>query len=114
MALFFDSAWFDARLKSLGLSRSDLGMALGLTEQGILELWKDQREVKAQDVRIMAALLNASPVEISEHAGVSTPLPKDDDGAMTVILQRLDRIEKTLAELEALVRAINQPIRSGP
>jgi transcriptional regulator with XRE-family HTH domain len=113
MALFFDSAWFDARLKSLGLSRSDLGTALGLTEREILELWKDQRELKTQDVRIMAALLGASPAEIAGHAGISTPVPKDDDRAMTVILQRLDQIEKTLAELEALVRALDQSVRRG-
>jgi transcriptional regulator with XRE-family HTH domain len=109
MELFFDSAWFDARLNSLGLSRSDLGSALGLTEGEILELWKDQREVKARDVRMIAALLGASPAEIAEHAGISTPVPSDDDRATTAILQRLDRIEKTLSELEALVRSIGRP-----
>ena len=111
MALFFDSAWFDTRLKSLGLSRSDLGTALGLSEREILELWKDQRELKANDVRIVAALLGASPAEIAEHAGISTPVPKDDDKAVTAILQRLDEIEKALVELTALVQAIERSVR---
>lgn len=110
MALFFDSAWFDARLKSLGLGRSDLGNALGLTEQQIADVWKDQRELKANDVRIIAALLGASPAEIAEHAGISTPVPKDDDKAVTAILQRLDKIERALVELKALVQAIDQSV----
>jgi len=110
MALFFDSSWFDTRLKSLGLSRSDLGKSLGLTEEEILELWKDQRELKAQDVRIMAALLGATPAEVAGRAGISTPVPKDDDNAAS-ILDRLDRIDKTLAELKTLVHAIDRAVR---
>jgi transcriptional regulator with XRE-family HTH domain len=113
MALFFDAAWFDARLKSLGLSRSELGTALGLTEQELLELWKDQRELKSRDVRIIAALLGAPPAEIAERAGISTPVPKDNDQAVAVILQRLDRIEKTLVELRALVQAIERAVGRG-
>jgi transcriptional regulator with XRE-family HTH domain len=113
MALFFDAAWFDARLKSLGLSRSDLGTAMGLTEQEILELWKDQRELKSRDVRIIAALLGAPPAEIAERAGISTPVPKDDDQAVAMILQRLDRIEKTIVELKALVHAVERAVRRG-
>lgn len=111
MALFFDSAWFDARLQSLGLSRSDLGTALGLSDQELLEVWKDQRELKASDVRIIAALLGARPAEIAEHAGVSTPVPKDDDATTTAILHRLNQIEKTLAELKVLIHAIDRSVR---
>jgi len=110
MALFFDSTWFDARLQSLGLSRSDLGTALGLSDREILELWKDQRELKANDVCIIAALLGAPPAEIAEHAGISTPVPQDD-ATTAAVLHRLDQIEKTLAELKVLVHAIDQSIR---
>lgn len=109
MALFFDSTWFDARLQSLGLSRSDLATALGLSEQEIGEVWKDQRELKANDVRIIAALLGTASLEIAERAGVSTPVPKDDDAKMPAILARLDEIEKTLAELKTRVNAIERP-----
>ena len=45
MALFFDSAWFDARLEASGLRRADVAAALGLTAEQIAELWKDQREL---------------------------------------------------------------------
>jgi transcriptional regulator with XRE-family HTH domain len=113
MALFFDAAWFDERLKSLGLSRGDLGTALGLTEGGIAELWKDQRELRAHDVRIIAALLGSAPAEIAEHAGISTPVPKDDVSSLAAILQRLERIETTLAELKALVHAMDSSKRHG-
>jgi transcriptional regulator with XRE-family HTH domain len=114
MALFFDSVWFDRRLKSLGLSRSDLGRALGLTEPETHELWKDQRELKAQDVRIIAALLDVTAAEVADRAGVSTPLPKDDDKALPGILDRLDRIEKALAEIKALLSAIGDFVRRDP
>lgn len=111
MALFFDSAWFDTRLRSLGLSRSDLATALGLSEQALGEVWKDQRELKANDVRIIAALLGATPAEVAGHAGTSTPVPKDDDATTAAILRRLDQIDRTLAELRALVHAIEQAAR---
>jgi transcriptional regulator with XRE-family HTH domain len=111
MALFFDSSWFDTRLKSLGLSRSDLGKSLGLSEQQIVELWKDQRELTAREVRIIAALLGAPPAEIAQRAGISTPVPKDDDNVPSSILERLDRIDKTLAELKGLVHAIDRATR---
>jgi len=114
MALFFDGGWFDERLRSLGLALRDLGAALGLSEEEIAEVWKDQRELKAQEVRIIAALLDTSPAEIAEHAGISTPVPKDDTSTLTAILHRLDKIETTLAELKVLVHAIERREHRGP
>lgn len=111
MALFFDSAWFDRRLTSLGLSRADLGSALGLSEGELAEVWKDQRELKGRDVRIMAALLGCSPTDIAEHAGISTPVPKDDAATTNTVLQRLDQIDKTLSDLKGLVQSIDRFIR---
>ena len=52
MALFFDSSWFDARLAETGLTHADLAAALGLTPHQLAELWKDQRELSANDVRL--------------------------------------------------------------
>src|SRR5580704_12246863 len=106
MALFFDSAWFDEKLKATGLSRSDLASALGLTPSQIDEMWKDQRELKAQDVRVIAALLGASQTEVANRAGISTPVPKAGPAGNAAILQRLDSIEKTLAEIRAELRAL--------
>jgi transcriptional regulator with XRE-family HTH domain len=105
MALFFDGAWFDERLTRLGLSRATLAAALGLSQQEIVELWKDQRELSLRDVRIVAALLNASGEEVASRAGISTPAPPPAEPTLGEIAQRLARIEQVLAELIVLVRA---------
>jgi transcriptional regulator with XRE-family HTH domain len=104
MALFFDSDWFDRRLADVGLQRSQVATALGLNAEQIAELWKDQRELSAADVRTLSALLRVPAAEIATRAGVSTPLPKDlADEALTQLNERLDRVERTLAEIKALV-----------
>ncbi len=100
MALFFDSKWFDARLDALGLSRADIAGALGITQEQLAEMWKDQRELSANDVRILSALLAVGPEEIARRAGVSTPVP----GAQNAITERLDRIERALEEIRAQLR----------
>ncbi|HEY4943753.1 MAG TPA: hypothetical protein VII56_20160 [Rhizomicrobium sp.] len=101
MALFFDSAWFDARLKAAGLARADAAAALGLSAEEISELWKDQRELSAGDVRILAGLLAAPPAEIASRAGVSTPVPKELPA--DALAERLERVERALAEIKALL-----------
>jgi transcriptional regulator with XRE-family HTH domain len=107
MALFFDANWFDQRLASLGLVRSTVAMALGLSDQETNEIWKDQRELSARDVSILANLLDTTAAEIAERAGVSTPVPKaaSSDPSLKEISERLARIETALAELTALVRS---------
>ena len=97
MALFFDSQWFDSRLASVGLKRADAAAALGLTETEIAELWKDQRELSAQDVRLMAALLGAPREEVAKRAAVSTPAPKDSES----LDMRVTRLEHDLREIKA-------------
>jgi transcriptional regulator with XRE-family HTH domain len=104
MALFFDAAWFDERLKSLGLARATLAAALGVTESEIAEIWKDQRELSVRDVRILAALLGADGAEIAARAGISTPVPPPAQPTLSEIAERLARIEQSLAELAALLR----------
>jgi transcriptional regulator with XRE-family HTH domain len=99
MALFFDSQWFDARLAALSLKRAGMAAALGMSEAEIAEVWKDQRELNADHVRLIAALLGVAPAEIANRAGVSTPVPHDDD-----IETRLARIEAELAEIKALLK----------
>jgi transcriptional regulator with XRE-family HTH domain len=103
MALFFDSAWFDARLEAAGLTRATVAAALGLTEPQVAELWKDQRELSADNVRVLSALLAVTPTEVASRAGVSTPVPKDASGDLG---ERLTRVEHALAELKALVLAL--------
>jgi transcriptional regulator with XRE-family HTH domain len=103
MALFFDANWFDAKLAAAHLSRADLARALGLSDGEIVEMWKDQRELSARHVAIMAALLNANADEVAEHAGISTPIPAPAASDMDA---RLTRIEHALEELKTMVRAL--------
>ena len=104
MALFFDSQWFDARLADLGLERATVAAALGLNAEQIAEVWKDQRELSANDVRILSTLLSVPPAEISTRAGVSTPVPKAAPSHdLAELNERLIRVERALAEIKALV-----------
>jgi transcriptional regulator with XRE-family HTH domain len=102
MALFFDKEWFDAKLESAHLSRADLARALGLTDTQVAEIWKDQRELSAHEVSLMAALLAVSPQDVAQYAGVSTPVPQ---AAPTVaeLHARLMKVEKSLNEIRALL-----------
>jgi hypothetical protein len=98
MALFFDSAWFEARLAERGLQRAALAAGAGMGEAELVLVFKDQRELSAAEVTAFAELLGATPAEIAEHAGVSTPVP-GADAAET----RLARIEARLAAIEAVL-----------
>lgn len=105
MALFFDSQWFDARLAAMGLERTAIAATLGLNAEQIGEVWKDQRELSANDVRILSMLLSVAPEEIASRAGVSTPVPKPAPPPQDLagIDARLARVEHALAEIKALV-----------
>ena len=99
MALFFDAAWFDARLGERGLSRAVMAAAAGLSEADLALAFKDQREVSAREVAAFAELLGVPAPEIARRAGVSTPIPGDDP------LARIAALERRVAALEAeLVR----------
>ncbi|MGN6148959.1 MAG: DNA-binding protein [Rhizomicrobium sp.] len=99
MALFFDTQWFDSRLKSVHLARSDAARALGLSETEIAEVWKDQRELSAGNVVTLAALLATTPKEIAQHAGISTPVPEPSH-SLADLAARLERVEAELAALK--------------
>ena len=101
MALFFDTQWFDERLAAAGLTRARLAQALSLTQSQIAEIWKDQRELSAREVATIASLLGATPQDVAHHAGISTPVPQAT--SLAEIAERLTRVERTLAELKALV-----------
>ena len=81
MALFFDQAWFDAQLTRMGTSRADIARLLSLNAVQVEELWKDQRELSARDVALLARFLNVSPLTVAERAGVSTPVPAAETSA---------------------------------
>lgn len=106
MSLFFDAHWFDARLRAAGLSRNDVATALGLSSSQIEDLWKDQREFRAQDVRVFAALIGATPAEVAAHAGISTPVPREHESDTAALAARMERMERLLIEIRDLVRKL--------
>lgn len=97
MALFFDQAWFDARLAERGLSRQVMAAAAGMSTADLALAFKDQRELSAAEVSAFAELLGVSAIEIAQRAGISTPIP----GAS--VEARLAALEQRLAALEAAV-----------
>ncbi len=106
MALFFDQAWFDARLKELGATREDIARLLKLSSDQVAELWKDQRELRGVDVQALARFLKATVAEVADRAGISTPVPVqpgDIESRLEEMNERLTRIERMIVELKALV-----------
>lgn len=111
MALFFDQDWFDEQLALLGRTKSDVADLLGLSATQVSEIWKDQRELQPHEVSALASFLGEAPVDVADHAGVSTPVPAPPaTGDLTVVLARLDemsgrleRVERALVDLKTLV-----------
>jgi hypothetical protein len=106
MALFFDTAWFDARLAAIHMPKEALASILGLIAGELAEMWKDQREVTPEQVSILAALLNADPEEIASRAGASTRARKTQAG-LDGVHARLDRIEGELAAIRAALERLS-------
>ena len=111
MALFFDKSWFDRQLQGLGRRHEELAEALGLPLQELAAVWKDQRELRAQDVEVMASFLGVSVADIANRAGVSTPLretqAEPNGGNLEEQLQRalarIDRLEQEIEELKGQI-----------
>jgi transcriptional regulator with XRE-family HTH domain len=106
MALFFDQAWFDARLRELGATREDVARVLKLSSDQVAELWKDQRELRAADVQALANYLKVAVAEVANRAGVSTPTPAgsvDIAQRLEDMNERLTRIERMIVELKTLI-----------
>lgn len=95
MALFFDRQWFEAKLAERALSQRVMAAAAGMSEAELVLVFKDQRELSAEEVGIFADLLGVPPTQIAHHAGVSTPVPGQDD-----LPGRLQALEKKVAVLE--------------
>lgn len=99
MALFFDVAWFETQLDERGLSRAALAAGAGMSEADLALVFKDQRELSAAEVTAFAELLGATPAEIAEHAGISTPVPRAAGDRLARIEARLAAVEAALARL---------------
>ena len=102
MALFFDAAWCDAQLTERGISRRVMAAAAGMSDADLTLVFKDQRELTAQEVAAFAELLGVAPAEIARQAGVSTPVP--GGGPEARIAARERRVAMLEAELARLKR----------
>jgi hypothetical protein len=110
MPLFFDSAWFDAKLAENGLDREILAAAAGLSPADLALVWKDQRELSRPQVTAFAALLGVTPSQIADHAGLGTPQPWPESRSKldlrvesSVLSERLDQIEQRLLRIERVL-----------
>ena len=104
MALFFDQEWFDQRLAATGSTRDDVARLLSLSRSQIDELWKDQRELSADSVTLLARFLNVTPEVVANRAGVSTPVPKREPqirDEVQVLRARVEKLEAQLMSLQA-------------
>jgi uncharacterized protein YceH (UPF0502 family) len=102
VALFFDAAWFDARLGERDLTRGVLAAVSGLSEAELALVFKDQRELSATEVGKFAELLGLPAAEVASRAGVSTPTP----GKGGALEARLAALEQRVAALEAEIAAL--------
>ncbi len=111
MALFFDTDWFDARLRDVGLSHADLARAMGLAPESLRAIWKDQRTVTDSEFRLLAMLLGVPEVEVRRRAGIqgaapgATPPERAQSSAPSALddphlAARLRGIEMQLVRLE--------------
>ena len=107
MALFFDQEWFDARLGERGLNRLSLAAMLGLHPGEVEDMWKDQREISAREVLLLAELLGVSAQDIARYGGVTTPDPQSKPD-MASLLARLDALETRIGLLEQEIATIRK------
>lgn len=108
MALFFDAGWFSKRLAALNLHKEDMARAVGWTQEELAWVFKDQKEVSAREVAILAALLHASPGEIANRCGISTPVVSKPVSTEA----QIDQLQNRVAALEAQVAALEVALRS--
>jgi hypothetical protein len=120
MALFFDARWFDGKLAEAGLGKGDLARAMGLSEEALAEMWKDQRELSPQDIRTLSFMLHESEAEVARRAGVQgsarpaapPPLPEAAEpsgpapAALARIEARLTRLETEMSEIKRLLNLL--------
>ena len=101
MALFFDASWFDAKLAQRGLSRRVMAAAAGMSEAELTLVFKDQRELSADEVAAFAELLGEPAAEIARQAGISTPVPgRSPEERIGALERRVAALEAELAQLK--------------
>ena len=99
MALFFDAAWYDAKLVERGLTRVVLAVAAGMDEADLALAFKDQRELSMREVSVFAELLGVSTAEAASRAGVRPP-PVSDAQRLAALEARVAALETELARMK--------------
>ena len=91
----------------MGLDRDAVADRLALTRADVDQMFKDQRELSAEDVLALADLLGHSVDEIADRAGVSTPVPQMQKEMHKELHQKAHRsTNDRVAALEATVGAL--------
>ena len=105
MSLFFDAAWFDARLAERGLDRNALAASGGIERAELHRVFANERAPTARELQAFAGLLGASLVEVTLRSGVSSRTPPESDATPSARIEdieaRLDAVDAWLAEFEA-------------
>jgi hypothetical protein len=112
MALFFDKAWFDARLAARGLDRATLAASAGMSGEDLELAYKDQRELAPAEVRAFAALLGVDLIEAAQRCGITTKASEPGD-RLDQFEERLDRVEQWIAEFEAAQAAAKKAAKEA-
>jgi hypothetical protein len=71
MGLFFDQDWFDAKLKSAGLTRASMAQAAGMTIDEVEMVFADRRELEGREVSAIARVLRVDPQEVATRSGAA-------------------------------------------
>ncbi|MBL8544805.1 MAG: hypothetical protein JNJ63_13440 [Hyphomonadaceae bacterium] len=103
MSLFFDAAWFDAKLAERGLDRGDLASAAQIERAALHSIYSDERAATAAELAAFAMLLQADLVEVTLRAGVAARPAEaegDADARIESIEARLNAIDDWIAEFE--------------
>lgn len=108
MSLFFDAAWFDAKLKERGVDRAWLADAAAMSRADLHLVFTDERAATGGELAAFAEALGLNLVEVTLRSGIaSRGVDSGEDAGARIdsIEARLDAIDSWLAEMESKKRA---------
>ncbi len=102
MSLFFDAAWFDAKLTARNLDRAALAIAAGIDRGELHGIFTNERAPTLEEMESFARVLETDLLEITLRSGVAERAPAGADTADRIesIEARLKAIDDWLAEFE--------------